>query len=198
MKKPYNGSSSLYTQGSLVVLNVDLCWVEGDVPLEKEHAPFNPLLFPFCTIVVVQTDITELVEDGKDSGIKASEDLQVLFVPRGRGHGNVGWMDTGIVGCARGYGGLHVVVGIARDGWGAGWYLLLLLLLWTGFECVGGGTGAVAGHRWLVESVAPSKCLCSHDASIVTPTVTSPLSFRSIQIYFPFTTWKCQTQLGDV
>lgn len=89
-----------------------------DIPLEKEHAPFDPLLFPLISIVEIQTHIAELVENRKNSRIKSSKDLQVLFVARRRGHGDVGWVYACIVGCAGGDGGLDV--GCARGGWGAG------------------------------------------------------------------------------
>ena len=54
-----------------------------DALFKQKHAPLVSMLLPLLPVVVVQTYVTELIDDGGDGGFSAQEDLHVALVDGG-------------------------------------------------------------------------------------------------------------------
>jgi hypothetical protein len=50
-------------------------WVR--IPLVQKHTPLITLLFPFVTVMVVYTDMAELIEYGYNRGVSTTNNLHV-------------------------------------------------------------------------------------------------------------------------
>lgn len=66
------------------IVNLDRHQSGVDVLLDQKHAAFKPLLFPFLSIKVIQTNMTELVQDGCYRGIATFEYSEVVVIYRVR------------------------------------------------------------------------------------------------------------------
>jgi hypothetical protein len=61
------------------------------IPFIQEHASFKAVLFPLLSIMVIYADMTELIKDGNNRRITATQNLQVVVVARCRGHAGL-WL----------------------------------------------------------------------------------------------------------
>jgi hypothetical protein len=48
-----------------------------NAPLVQKHTPLITLLFPFVTVMVVHTDMAELIEYGYNRGVSTTNNLHV-------------------------------------------------------------------------------------------------------------------------
>jgi hypothetical protein len=61
-----------------------------DVPLIQKHGAFEALLLPFAAIVMIHTDMTELIKNRHNRGVSTTQNLEIMIVSRCRRHPHSG------------------------------------------------------------------------------------------------------------
>ena len=68
------------------------------IPFVEKHASFVALFLPLVAVVVVHTDVAELVKYGYDRGVSSADDFHVGHVSGCGGHARRGGRRHGRVG----------------------------------------------------------------------------------------------------